>query len=103
MINEDQEHQMLLAITRLVKVFLCVKLADGPEDNHGVVWRRRSSRPLEVVSYTKRSPPQAAAVEPSRSNALITFAPVRQRCTSSGPSTRRWDLIPVYHRASGVS
>ena len=71
------------------------------------LWRQYGAAdhqgPYEVVDYTKRSPPQAAAVEPSRSNALITFAPVRQRCTSSGPSTSRWDLIPVYHRASGVS
>ena len=53
--------------------------------------------------HQKRSPPAAAAVVPSRSNALTTLRPTIQRCTSSGPSTRRCWRTSAYHAASGVS
>ena len=41
------------------------------------------------TDQAKSSPPQTDAVVPYFSKALITLAPVRQRWTSSGPSTRR--------------
>ena len=50
-----------------------------------------------------RSPPQAEAQVPCASKACTTFLPLRQRWTSSGPSTRRWARMPRYQRASGVS
>jgi hypothetical protein len=50
-----------------------------------------------------RSPPAAAALVPSFLKARITFLPVIHLCTSSGPSTRRWDRMGVYQAASGVS
>ena len=53
--------------------------------------------------YSNNSPPQAEAVVPCSSKALMTLAPVRQRCTSSGPSTSLCERMPVYQRASGVS
>ena len=53
--------------------------------------------------HQNRSPPAAAAVVPSRSNALTTLRPTIQRCTSSGPSTRRCWRTSAYHAASGVS
>ena len=50
-----------------------------------------------------RSPPHAPAVVPVALNALMTLRPVVQRCTSSGPSTRRCERMCVYQAASGVS
>ena len=55
------------------------------------------------VMLQSRSPPQAEAQVPCASKACTTFLPLRQRCTSSGPSTRRWARIPRYQRARGVS
>ena len=54
-------------------------------------------------STQSRSPPQADAQVPCASKACTTFLPLRQRWTSSGPSTRRWARMPRYQRASGVS
>ena len=50
-----------------------------------------------------RSPPAAAAVVPSRRNALMTLRPTFHLWTSSGPSTRRCERICVYHLARIVS
>lgn len=63
---------------------------------------RQQGGAMEFDVYSN-SPPQALAVVPNCWYALMTLRPVVQRCTSSGPSTRRCERMPVYQRASGVS
>ena len=60
-------------------------------------------RALVAEVHQNRSPPAAAAVVPSRSKDLTTLRPIIQRCTSSGPSTRRCWRTSAYQAASGVS
>ena len=60
---------------------------------------RRASR----VADQKRSPPLAAAVEPSLSKALTTLRPMIHLWTSSGPSTIRFARAPASHLTRGKS